>query len=41
MRKVFNMGIGIAMVVHQSDTGHLLKYAQGEKITAAVIGEIR
>ena len=41
MRKVFNMGIGIAMTVHESDAEKLLKYAEGEKIAVTVIGEIR
>ena len=40
MRKVFNMGIGIAMAVRSDDAGALVSYASGEGIAVSVIGEI-
>ncbi len=40
MRKVFNMGIGIAMAVRRDDAGELASYASREGIAVSVIGEI-
>ncbi len=40
MRKVFNMGIGIAMAVRRDDAGELVSYASREGIAVSVIGEI-
>jgi phosphoribosylformylglycinamidine cyclo-ligase len=41
MRKVFNMGIGIALVVNKKDADKVIAQAKKEKIRLLVIGEIR
>jgi len=40
MRRVFNMGIGIALVVKRNDRGALLETARRNKIDLAEIGEL-
>ena len=41
MRKVFNMGIGIALVAHKENVNNLLAFAKKERIEISVIGELR
>jgi len=41
MRKVFNMGIGIALVAHKENVNNLLSFARKERIEINVIGELR
>ena len=41
MRKVFNMGIGIALVAHKENVNTLLSVAKKERIEISVIGEIK
>lgn len=40
MRKVFNMGIGIAVITSQSDAGMLLSAAEKEGISLKAVGEV-
>ena len=40
MERVFNMGIGIAMVVKKNNVDDVLAYAKRSKIAIRVIGEI-
>ncbi len=41
MRKVFNMGIGIAMAVHPEKADDLIRFAKSNNISISVIGEIK
>ena len=41
MRKVFNMGIGLALVAHKEDVNQILAVAKKEKIEIIAIGEVR
>ena len=41
MRKVFNMGIGIAIVCHKENVNNLLSFARKERIEIVTIGELK
>lgn len=41
MRKVFNMGIGIAFIVHKEDGDKIINLGSQENITVKLIGEIK
>lgn len=41
MRKVFNMGIGIAFIVHKEDADKVINLGSEENITVKLIGEIK
>ncbi len=41
MRKVFNMGIGIALITHKENANKLVSFARRERIEITVIGELK
>jgi phosphoribosylformylglycinamidine cyclo-ligase len=41
MRKVFNMGIGMALIAHKENVNNILSVARKERIDISVIGELK